>query len=102
MCGVTEYDELPVRHNEDLLNLRLSGEVRPHPQRLRAFRPGALTLSFTAPLASVSRQFCGLLTDVIDVVVVLEPSCAVDQSPSYTPADHSGHKKIAHPRGRSR
>ena len=27
MCGVTEYEELPVRHNEDILNLRLSAEV---------------------------------------------------------------------------
>ena len=27
MCGVTEYEELPVRHNEDVLNMRLSTEV---------------------------------------------------------------------------
>ena len=27
MCGVTEYEELPVRHNEDILNMRLSAEV---------------------------------------------------------------------------
>ena len=28
MCGVAEYDELPVRHNEDKINQALSGEVR--------------------------------------------------------------------------
>ena len=28
MCGVAEYDELPVRHNEDKINTALSGEVR--------------------------------------------------------------------------
>lgn len=28
MCGVAEYDELPVRHNEDKINHALSGEVR--------------------------------------------------------------------------
>ena len=30
MCGVTEYEELPVRHNEDVLNMRLSTEVLTH------------------------------------------------------------------------
>ena len=28
LCGVAEYDELPVRHNEDKLNMTLSGTVR--------------------------------------------------------------------------
>ena len=28
LCGVAEYDELPVRHNEDKLNMMLSGTVR--------------------------------------------------------------------------
>lgn len=28
MCGVAEYDELPVRHNEDKINTTLAGEVR--------------------------------------------------------------------------
>jgi activating signal cointegrator complex subunit 3 len=28
LCGASEYDELPVRHNEDQLNLGLSKEVR--------------------------------------------------------------------------
>ena len=28
LCGVAEYDELPVRHNEDKINTALSGEVR--------------------------------------------------------------------------
>lgn len=28
MCGVAEYDELPVRHNEDKINTALSGDVR--------------------------------------------------------------------------
>lgn len=28
LCGVAEYDELPVRHNEDKLNATLAGEVR--------------------------------------------------------------------------
>ena len=27
LCGASEYDELPVRHNEDNLNLGLSKEV---------------------------------------------------------------------------
>jgi hypothetical protein len=27
LCGASEYDELPVRHNEDQLNLGLSKEV---------------------------------------------------------------------------
>ena len=28
MCAVAEYDELPVRHNEDKINTALAGEVR--------------------------------------------------------------------------
>ena len=28
LCGVAEYDELPVRHNEDKINTSLAGEVR--------------------------------------------------------------------------
>ena len=28
LCAAAEYDELPVRHNEDKLNLALAGEVR--------------------------------------------------------------------------
>ena len=28
LCGASEYDELPVRHNEDQLNLGLSSQVR--------------------------------------------------------------------------
>ncbi|KAL0039926.1 hypothetical protein WJX77_011783 [Trebouxia sp. C0004] len=28
LCGVTEYDELPVRHNEDKINTALAGDVR--------------------------------------------------------------------------
>lgn len=28
LCGVAEYDELPVRHNEDVLNMTLSAQVR--------------------------------------------------------------------------
>lgn len=28
LCGVAEYDELPVRHNEDKINTTLAGEVR--------------------------------------------------------------------------
>ena len=28
LCAVAEYDELPVRHNEDKLNMSLSAEVR--------------------------------------------------------------------------
>ena len=28
LCGVAEYDELPVRHNEDKLNMTLSESVR--------------------------------------------------------------------------
>lgn len=28
LCGAAEYDELPVRHNEDKLNMSLSAEVR--------------------------------------------------------------------------
>lgn len=28
MCGATEFSELPVRHNEDLVNLTLSSAVR--------------------------------------------------------------------------
>lgn len=28
LCGVAEYDELPVRHNEDKLNMTLSASVR--------------------------------------------------------------------------
>ena len=28
LCAVAEYDELPVRHNEDKINTTLSGEVR--------------------------------------------------------------------------
>ena len=28
LCAVAEYDELPVRHNEDKLNMTLSGSVR--------------------------------------------------------------------------
>ena len=28
MCAVAEYDELPVRHNEDKINLTLAQEVR--------------------------------------------------------------------------
>jgi len=28
LCGVAEYDELPVRHNEDKLNMTLSDSVR--------------------------------------------------------------------------
>ena len=28
LCAVAEYDELPVRHNEDKLNMTLSGIVR--------------------------------------------------------------------------
>ena len=28
LCSVAEYDEMPVRHNEDKLNLTLSGAVR--------------------------------------------------------------------------
>ena len=28
LCGVAEYDELPVRHNEDKLNMTLSETVR--------------------------------------------------------------------------
>ena len=30
LCAVAEYDEMPVRHNEDKLNLTLSQAVR-HP-----------------------------------------------------------------------
>lgn len=34
LCGVAEYDELPVRHNEDKINTTLAGEVRwPTPAR---------------------------------------------------------------------
>lgn len=34
-CGVSEYDELPVRHNEDKVNMGLSADVRwPIPARL--------------------------------------------------------------------
>ena len=29
LCGVSEYDELPVRHNEDSLNMGLSQQVGP-------------------------------------------------------------------------
>ena len=28
LCGVAEYDELPVRHNEDKINTSLAQEVR--------------------------------------------------------------------------
>ena len=28
LCSVAEYDEMPVRHNEDKLNVTLSGAVR--------------------------------------------------------------------------
>jgi hypothetical protein len=28
LCGVAEYDELPVRHNEDKINTTLAGDVR--------------------------------------------------------------------------
>ena len=28
LCAVAEYDELPVRHNEDKLNTTLAGAVR--------------------------------------------------------------------------
>lgn len=28
LCGVAEYDELPVRHNEDKINTTMSGDVR--------------------------------------------------------------------------
>ena len=28
LCGAAEYDELPVRHNEDRLNAALSAQVR--------------------------------------------------------------------------
>lgn len=28
LCGASEYDELPVRHNEDQFNLGLSREVK--------------------------------------------------------------------------
>lgn len=28
LCAAAEYDELPVRHNEDKLNMTLSAEVR--------------------------------------------------------------------------
>ena len=28
LCGASEYDELPVRHNEDVLNMGLSAQVR--------------------------------------------------------------------------
>jgi len=31
LCGASEYDELPVRHNEDVLNTQLAREVRPTP-----------------------------------------------------------------------
>jgi activating signal cointegrator complex subunit 3 len=31
MCAAAEYDELPVRHNEDVLNAGLAGEVRWRP-----------------------------------------------------------------------
>lgn len=28
LCGASEYDELPVRHNEDMLNTQLAKQVR--------------------------------------------------------------------------
>lgn len=28
LCGASEYDDLPVRHNEDRINLALSREMR--------------------------------------------------------------------------
>jgi activating signal cointegrator complex subunit 3 len=31
LCGVAEYDELPVRHNEDKVNAELAQQVKPTP-----------------------------------------------------------------------
>mmetsp|Transcript_17115 Transcript_17115/g.51216 ORF Transcript_17115/g.51216 Transcript_17115/m.51216 type:complete len:344 (-) Transcript_17115:377-1408(-) len=41
LCGVSEYDELPVRHNEDSLNMGLSQQVRWQIDRKAADDPHA-------------------------------------------------------------
>ena len=55
LCDATEYDELPVRHNEELLNAELMRTVpwpvRAH-QRKRAAHPPLVPFSTQNPLAS--------------------------------------------------
>ena len=54
LCAVAEYDELPVRHNEDKLNMALSEDVRFPIRERDADDPHAkakLLLQVTIPLA---------------------------------------------------
>lgn len=53
LCGASEYDELPVRHNEDQLNLGLSSQVTLSMLQLHVFqdmRPGACSAQLFGPL----------------------------------------------------
>lgn len=80
LCEATEYDELPVRHNEDLINIEMSKEMRYQGEELGVVMWDPHVKSFLLLQAFMSRVELPITDYIQDTVSVLDQSLRILQA----------------------